>query len=327
MRALETTRLQAVEGNLWLLEGAEATIEDGVVTLARGNAVIDGQRLSVAVDDVIVEGVGAFRVDAGVAPRVAVYAGSAEVRRPGEGYRLTPFRQISLLSRRFDGLDEPLTYDDEDPLDQLLLSKAINFDQEVARYSTRLTELYGTELRPASFYSSFVEVADEEVEVLTAAAPTRDESGAVGPPAEALIGLFIARALSDGDLESLQAAANRVAALRREGARWGLVAMALDLVEVTFGATIDQAVAARAVAVAAPAPAPVAGPAAVPPVTSGPPTAPGDPVANPPAPPAPPEPPPEIPTPGGNSLLPAPVETLLEEVLDIVPAVTDLLLN
>lgn len=323
IRAVTDSRLQVDGDQVFLLEDAEAVITEQEVELVRGDVVVDGDQLQVRVDDAVVDGIGTFRVDAGVAPRVAIYAGTAEVRRPGEGYRLQPYRQLSLTSRRFDGLDDPLTYDADDPVDQRLLSKAINFDGEVARYSTRLAELYGTGLQPAAFYASFAEVGADEVDVLLQAAPNRNDEGAVGPPADALIGLFVSRALAAERPEDLADTAARVAALRAEGARWGLIAMALDLGQVTFGATVDQAVAAREVVEAsAPAPAPVS-PAA--PAPSVPTVTDPDPGPAPTVPPTVPPPPPPPPTDPEPDPVLGPVGTLIDEVLDIVPAAVGLL--
>lgn len=324
VRAVTDSRLQVDGDQVFLLEDAEAVITEQEVELVHGDVVVDGDALQVRIDDAVVDGIGTFRVDAGATPRVAIYAGTAEVRRPGEGYRLQPYRQLSLTSRRFDGLDDPLAYAVDDPVDQRLLSKAINFDGEVARYSTRLAELYGTGLQPAAFYASFAEVQADEVDVLLQAAPNRNADGAVGPPADALIGLFVSRALAQGQSGDLASMAERVATLRAEGARWGLIAMALDLGQVTFGATVDQAVAAREVVEAsAPAPAPVspAAPAPTVPTVTDPDPGPAPTTLPAPPPPAPPPPPPE---PDPDPVL-GPVDTLIDEVLDIVPAAIGLL--
>lgn len=314
-RTVEPTLLTTGADDVWLPADSEAVVADGVVTLRRGAAVLDGNDLVVAVGDAVVEGVGAFRVDAGVTPRVGLYRGTVEVRRPGEGYRLEPYRQISLTSRRFDGLDDPLAYDAGDAADQRYLAKAISFDAEVARYSARLAELYGQALQPPSFYAAFAEVDPGEVGVLTQAAPSTDAAGNVGPPAEALIGLFVARTLAQAQGLDPQEAASRVAGLRQEGARWGLIAAALDLGDIAFGATVDQAVAAAVdvVAVAEPAPAPAA-PA---PAPAGPDDgAPDTPTSTPPTTPPPADPPSD--PPGEPGLL-DPVTELLGEVLDILP--------
>lgn len=316
VRTTEPTLLTDGAQDVWLDQGTEVVLADGEVALRRGSAVVDGDVLAVRVGDAVVDGVGAFRVDAGVTPRVGVYQGTAEVRRPGEGWRLAPLRQVSLTSRRFDGTDDPLDYDAADGADQRYLAKAIAFDAEVARYATRLAELYGTVLQPPSFYAAFAEVAPEEVAVLTQAAPARDTGGNVGPPAEALIGLFVARALAQQDGLALPEASDRVARLREEGARWGLIAMALDLGELTFGATVDQAVAAATdvVAVSAPVEVPDAGGA---PAAPGPGSPPPDPTT--PVPPA--GPPPTIPQPPPSDApgLLDPVTELLGEVLDVLP--------
>ncbi|HUG85027.1 MAG TPA: hypothetical protein VMM13_10705 [Euzebya sp.] len=296
IRAVADAELDFGGDVMRVLAGSEATLGDRTLTLSVGDAMAEGSTLSLGVEEVLVSGTGAFRVQAGVTPRVAVYRGEVEVTRPGEGQRVAGLRELSLSSRRFDGTDQPLSYDEADPFDLRLLPDAIAFDAQIANLVNAIDAQFGAAPQPPAFYTSFVSVSEPDLQTLTSTAPDVAADGAVGPPADALIGLFLARAAADvGDGDLLRAGAD-IRRLRDEGARWGLVALTLGVSSVDFAGIVDRAVQRHDVTVAAttaesptgaqapttgaPAPAPVGDPGA-PPTPASPPLS-SDPSPSPP---------------------------------------------
>ncbi|CAN5210587.1 hypothetical protein BH23ACT9_BH23ACT9_11360 [soil metagenome] len=327
IRVLADATLDLGGAAVRLREGTEATLAERGVTLRVGDALAEGDDLLLGVEDITVRGSGAFRLQAGVTPRVAVYAGEVQVVRPGEGQRVAGLRELNLSSRRFDGTDAPLAYGPADAFDQRMVPDAIAFDGQISNLVNAIDAQFGAAPQPASFYTSFVSVAEPDLQVLTQTAPTIAADGSVGPPADALVGLFVARALADARDGDLLRAGEDIRRLRAEGARWGLVAMALGVSTVEFAGIVDQAVDRRDEVVAAAAPPtaapppPVAGPAPAAPAAPGP--GPATAPAPGPAPPAPPPagPPPAAPppTPAPPTMEPGAVEQLLDDVLDLLP--------
>lgn len=318
IRAVAPATLDFGDAAIRLADGSEGTLAGQGLVLRVGDALAEGEALAITVDEAVTTGTGAFRVQAGVTPRVAVYAGEVQVVRPGEGQRVGALRELSLSSRRFDGADAPLSYEPTDPFDQRLLAGAIAFDAQVGNLINAIDAQFGAAPQPTSFYTSFVSVSDPDLPVLSLTAPTVTADGDVGPPADALVGLFVTRALADAGDGDLLAAGQAVRDLREQGARWGLVAMALGVDAVQFAGIVDQAVERRDVVTAAAPPAPA--PAAAAPAPAAPAPAPGPAPAPAPAPAPDPDPPP---APDPPPVDPGTVGQVLEDVLDLLPDLLD----
>lgn len=299
----DTARVRLAGGEVWLAPGSQVQLTDDEVALVRGDVVVLGADVAVAWTDLAVTGTGSWRLQAGVSPRVAVYDGRAEVRRPGETRSVGGLRQLPVTGRRLPVGDAPLDYDPADLVDAALLAPAVAFDAEVQRLIAALDDRFGTAAQDPAFYTTVAAVGSEDLAVLTATAPERTAEGRVGPPADALVGLFLTRAVV-GEGAAARDVALRVADLRAEGARWGLIAMAVDLDPARFSAVVDEALAPRdAVAAADPPPPATAGaspappPSAPPPPPPAPSTPPPPPGAAPPAPDDAAAPPPTAPEP------------------------------
>lgn len=337
LRAATEAALRTPAATLRLRRGSTGTWEGGSLALDTGDVLVQNaldvpSGVGLSMDQVSIAGNGIYRLQSGVAPRLAVYAGGVEVTRPGEEQHLDALREIDLSSRRFDGTDGPLSYSVNDLFDQLLLADAIAFDAQITNLVNSIDATYGSQSQPADFYTSFVSVDAPDVGTLSQSAPQVEPDGRFGPPADALVGLFLARAAVDTGTTELPAAAATVRTLREEGARWGLVARSLGVTSVEFAGIVDRAVAQReesgAPPVAPPAPAPTStGPATTaPPRPAEPALAPAAP-STPQLPPAPPpavQPAPEVPPPSGPTGS-GPVDAILEDVLDLVPAAGGLL--
>ncbi|MGI9017300.1 MAG: hypothetical protein ACR2HR_09405 [Euzebya sp.] len=317
IRAVTDASVQIAAASITLRRGTEGRIIADGVALAVGDVLVEGTGAVVELMQSTISGSGAYRVQTGVAPRLAVYRGGTEVRRPAEAQRVNALRQLDLSSRRLDGTDEPLSYAAEDLFDQLQIPDAIAFDGQVKNLVNAIDNTYGAEPQPPGFYTSFVSVAEPDVAALSQAAPIVAPDGRFGPPADALVGLFLARAAADASGRDLSAAVATIRTLRSEGARWGLVFLTLGVNGIDFAGIVDRAVAQREVAEAATVttpPAPASAPAAP---TGGPvitPPAP-DPVGQPAPDPDPTVPPPPPPPSEG----PGPVQSILQDVLDAIP--------
>ena len=227
-------RLTFRAGSVRLSPTAIATVTPRQVTLERGDALVDSDgELTAAVDDTEVEGKGRFRLSAGLASRLGVYDGTATVRRPAQERDVPALRQLELSAFRL-GVAEPLHYRATDTWDRELLAGAIAFDGEAARLASGMDSSLGTGVRRASYYRQFVSRPTVLNTLSGMAAVSRGR--AFGPPSDVLLPLFVAQAV-DGTVDSAVAT---VSALRAGGARWGLIALELDVPSERVVAAIDS---------------------------------------------------------------------------------------
>ena len=237
-------RLAFRGGSVRLSPTAVATLTPQRVTLERGEALItsDGA-LSAAVEDTDVAGAGSYRLTSGLAPRLGVYEGEVTARRPAQERPVGALRQLDLSAFRL-GFAEPLHYRATDSWDRALLADAIAFDGEAVRLSAGMDSSLGTGARPASYYRKFVAKPAVLHTLADMAAISRNRK--FGPPSDVLLPWFVAQAV-EGTVGSAVAT---VSALRADGARWGLIALELDVaadrVVAAIDALDDRALAANA---------------------------------------------------------------------------------
>ncbi|HVM14520.1 MAG TPA: hypothetical protein VM287_09335, partial [Egibacteraceae bacterium] len=237
-------RLAFASGRVWLAPQGAVAVDDDRVELLRGEAlVVSSGDLAARWTDVEVSGEGVYRLTPGIAPRLGVYRGEVEVRRPAEMRTVAALREASLSARRLPSSGRLLSYRPDDPWDQILLREPIAFDGEAERIGRDLAGKYGTAARPAEFYTGFALTPEGTVPTLFA------EGGADGRidadvPGEALLRLFMAEAAAQRQTpEALEHAVRQVIELRSTGARWGLVAAELG---VTRRQLVDVAEAGQA---------------------------------------------------------------------------------
>jgi hypothetical protein len=313
-------RLTLTTGELWLAPGSAGVLLPDGFDLHQGDVLVRADRqLALAWERVEVTGVGVFRMRLGSAPRVGVYRGQVNVVRPGEQAIVPALRQVIFAGRRLPA-SQPLGYRSADPWDTVWMTHALQFDAETDRLARGIERSYGAEPQPLAFYAQFAPDADPALNVLARTARERDDDGAFGPPSDALIALFIAQATGRATLDD---AVRSVVALRAEGARWGLVGVALEVTTERLAAVVDLGHAQHvAVADTAPAQPPQAGAPGQPP--------PDAPPSSPPPPPPPAsspddQPPVEEPDPGQPD--PADDDEPLEPVRDPVEELLGDLLN
>ena len=242
-------RLEFRTGTARLSRDAEAVVTADRVTLERGEALIDSVgTLSGAVDDTVAAGQARYRLSSGLSARVGVYDGAVTVRRPAQEREVPALRELDLAAFRL-GVEEPLQYRADDAWDRDELGAAIAFDGEAARLTRGMDVELGRRPLKARFYRQFAR--PPVLSVLTTHAPTA-RGGAYGPPSDLLLTLFVAQAAA-GD--AVEPAVRQVAGLRDAGARWGLIAVELEVPSDKVVAAIDglgdkQIAAANSAAVA-----------------------------------------------------------------------------
>lgn len=235
-------RLQFHDGQVWLGPEAAARVFSQRVDLIRGEAMVinpAGGALSARWTDVTVSGRGVFRLIPGVDPRVAVYSGSARVRRPAESRPVGALEQMRLSTRRLPVSPAPLEYAAQDPWDRELLSQAVAFDDEVQRIARGIDVKFAVGAKPPEFYRVFKAVDDATIPILKSTARTITPDGQFGPASDVLVTLFVAEAAALATGKPLAAAVTQTATWRAEGARWGLVAMRFGITASDFAETVD----------------------------------------------------------------------------------------
>ena len=236
----DQARLRLRDGEVWLGPGTAARVLSHRVDLVRGEAVVrSGGLLGARWTDVDVAGAGTFRVTPGTNPRVAVYHGEAEVRRPAESRALRALEQLGLAGRRLPGHPDPLDYRADDPWDAELLGQAIAFDDEVERIGRGIDLRFTRAPRPLDFYRGFSAVNETTLPVLRTAAREALADGRFGPPSDVLVTLFVAEAAARVDDTPLSDLTAQISRRRADGARWGLVAMERDLTAQDFNRSVD----------------------------------------------------------------------------------------
>jgi hypothetical protein len=235
--------LRLRDGEVWLGPQALARVFFDRIELARGEALIQSRgRIAVRWADAHVSGEGVVRVAGGTSPRVGVYRGGAEVRRPGERRALAALEQFELATRRLPAVPDPLAYKADDPWDRALLGQAIAFDDEVIRIARAIDLRLGTAPRPPAFYSGFRAVGGLGVSALRASAREIQGDGDFGPPSDVLLTVFVAEAADPTRAETEADLAARIIQIgqwRAQGSAWGLVALRLGLDVPDFVRAVD----------------------------------------------------------------------------------------
>lgn len=232
----QEARLVFRGGQARLAPGATATVQADTVTLQRGEVLVDSESgLAVLRGDTRVAVTGAVRVSSGLASRVAVYRGAAAVERPAQARAVTALRQLDLVPFRLSAQGDPLRYREGDPWDREFLADAIAFDGEAARVARGIDVEFGTAPRRPSFYVGFTQ--RQALPLLRRTAPV-SKGNRFGPASDVLLTAFVADAA--GPAGSLREGIKSVSQLRQEGARWGLIALELDVRSDAVVAAIDM---------------------------------------------------------------------------------------
>lgn len=233
-------RLELRDGEAWLAPGSIAVVNREAVDAIRGDVlVVSGGQLAARWGDAEVAGEGAFRLTPGVTPLLRVYRGAADVHRPGEERQVEARRELSLATTRLAVKGAPLSYDPDDAWDRQLLPKAVAFDDEVARLARGIDRQHGTAPQAPEFYETFSAVAQETIPLLISVSRRVLADERFGPPSDALITLFVAEAAAGPGPLSLTEAAREVTRWRQRGARWGLVALELDITTSELARVVD----------------------------------------------------------------------------------------
>lgn len=265
IRSEEPLRTQATPAELEGTVGLLSLAPGSRLALVRDGAVLEDGALLIEADAVrvvefgaaVVRARGAVRVDASPAARVGVYHGGAAVEAGDRDQAIGAHQQLDLVEGRL-GDPLPLRYVVTDPWDARLLAGAIAVDRRVERISASLRAVYGTELQDAAFYRDFVAVDDLVAAALPDLAP-RSRGDGFGPPAETLVAVVVARLLVDRAGMTVPDAIGTISSLRRDGATWGIVLLRHELDADDLRAAADEALRARATAVADGTAAPVTG--------------------------------------------------------------------
>ena len=235
-------RIEVEGGLLTLAEGTQLHAEPGMPQVRRGSLLVEAEApLRARMGATTAEGRGEWRVDVGVASRVATYRARVSVSDGDDGRDLARFRQVAVRDGALEPVLRPLRYQEEDPWDQWLLADALAVDRLVERLQGTLERTYGAQPREAAFYAAFVAVDDADLVDDLADLAVTVEGDAVGPPADLLTAVVAIDALrSEAGLEPAQAR-ERVVELRRAGATWGLVLVEHDLGSAALRAAADRA--------------------------------------------------------------------------------------
>lgn len=233
-------RLELRAGEAWLAPGSMAVVDRHAVDAIRGDVLVRSEgRLAARWGDAQVAGAGTFRLTPGVTPLVRVYDGVGDVRRPGEERTVEGRRELSLATTRLAAEGVPLSYDPEDPWDRHLLPRAVAFDDEVGRLARGIDRQHGTEPQQPAFYETFSAVAADTIPILASVSRQVLPDSRFGPPSDALVTLFVAEAVAGEKAMSLAEAAREVTGWRQRGARWGLVALELDVSSSELAHAVD----------------------------------------------------------------------------------------
>lgn len=227
-------RLTFRGGTVRLSADAIATLANERVTLERGEALVASTGgLSAASEDTTITGEATYRLDTGLAARVGVYRGEVAVARPAQERAVPALRQLDLAEVRLARRPTPLRYIRSDAWDRELLGDAIAFDAEAGNLVRGMDVEFGTDPLPARFYRRFAGRA--AVPALASAADV-SQGRKFGPPSDVLLTFFVADAAGGPRVDTIR----HVAGLRSAGARWGLIAVDLDVPGDAVVAAIDR---------------------------------------------------------------------------------------
>lgn len=199
------------------------------------------QPSSVRVGATTARGRGQWRVDVGIASRVATYRGRVELDDGIAQRRVDRFRQVSVRDGALEPGTRPLRYSADDPWDTWLLADALAVDRLGTRLRDALERRYGEEPRGAGFYAAFVTVADAGIDDDLHELAVTVDGARFGPPGDVLVGVAAVDALATEAGDTPAEALERVVALRRAGATWGLVLVEHDLGPAALRAAADRA--------------------------------------------------------------------------------------
>ena len=253
-----------------------------------------------------------FRLDRGLAARVAVYRGRVQAGAPGDFIGVPAFRQIVVAGDVVPRAAEPLEFSRQDAWDRSLLAKAIDLDDRLANFSRGLE----AQLGQGSGLDFFARLTDAGSQ-LDFLAPYLG-----GRRPDLLIGLLTAVESLKVSREDLGDRFARIFDLSRRGATWGLIASEFDVSADRLFAALTRAVERSGISVIGSGPGLLRPPAAArPPAARSP--APAPPPAAPARTPAAPA---ASPTPARTPLLPGLTETVppaLKTILDDLLGVVD----
>lgn len=235
LRAREDGAVLAVDdGRLELTAGARLVMAAESVSLDRGSIlVVSPASWSVTAVGVTSSGSGAWRIDSGIAGRVAVYEGAVDATAENRSLAVPALFEASMIEGDLGAVATPLRYLASDEWDRRFLADAIAIDRAIEQLQVGWRNQYGELPQRVAFYEDFVsglEGADsigvaDSVELLA----SRRDGNLFGPPIEVLAGLVMARAHVAATGVLLSDAAAQILGLRRSGATWGLTATLLEL--------------------------------------------------------------------------------------------------
>jgi len=318
--------IDIADGQLEFTGGSLMMLGDVTIDLERGSALVNAPaRWTVTAVGVTLTGNGAWRVDGGIAGRVAVYEGAAVASRPTRDVQVPRLFEVSVINGDLPAVAAPIRYLSTDPWDRRWLGDAIAIDRTVEQLQSGWQSQYPEAPQPADFYGDFAAGLDpgadggvsDAIELLA----SRREGDRFGPIADVLTGIVFARALTQASGGSLAGAAVEIVGFRRAGATWGLTAMLLDLGRDDIAAAAEASLVERQDAVDAGTAVP---PATEPPIEPtpqpepSPPPSPDQPEPDPTPAPDPTDTPPEDDPGVGNSL-----GNIVDEVGGLVGGVLD----
>jgi hypothetical protein len=237
----EEVRIGVAGAELTLADGGELLADAAGPELRRGSLLVDAaEDWTLRLGATSIRGRGQWRVDTGVASRVATYAGRAELDDGARTASLARYRQAPVRDGAIEDGRRPLRYLVGDAWDERLLADAFAVDRLAERLGDSLARSHGDEPRSPQFYAAFAAV-EESAEAALEGLATVEEDGRYGPPADVLLGVTVADTLVEGAAMDADNALERMIRLRRAGATWGLVLVEHELASSDLRAAADRA--------------------------------------------------------------------------------------
>ena len=292
-------------GSSRVLMGDVPVLEAGdLLVQSKSSTAVEAARTVVTVAD------GAAQVSRSLGMAVATYDGAVRLDSAGEERAVPALREVRVPTLGGPRAARPLDYDDHDPWDRRFLGEAIDLGNRLQRLATGYTQtLNPGEGRTPGFFRIVLPGLEDEPEF------GADLIDLDRPPGETLIGAAITEL---GRRGGFAARWQSVFDFRDAGAHWGLVALDQQVSGEPLLGTIEQALGASPLALAAP-PADTSTPP-----TSGPPTTLSPDTTLPPTTTTPTVPPPTAPP--EDPLTPV-LEPDVEPVTEVVGGIVDGLLG
>lgn len=235
-------RIEVEDGLLTLAEGTRLQADPQTAHLRQGSVLVEAEEpMRVRTGATTAEGRGAWRLDVGVASRVATYGGRLHVADDQAERTLGRYRQVAIRDGALESELRPLRYREADPWDQWLLADALAVDRLAARLQASLERSYGSDPRQEAFYAAFVVVDDAGLAPALGDLAVVTDGDAFGPPADILMAVAAIDALRADAALDVEVATERVVGLRRAGATWGLVLIEHDLAAASLRAAMERA--------------------------------------------------------------------------------------